>query len=77
MILDQVIHLSELKLPKGVELVAFAHGVEGHDSPVVSMHIPRIIEEEVVAPVAEEGAETAEGGEATTAQAADEAESKE
>lgn len=62
--LDQSLHLSELKLPSGVELVAFAHGVEGHDQTVVSLHIPRIIEEEVV-PVAAEG-EAAEGGEAAT-----------
>ncbi len=54
MLLDQTLHLSNLKLSKGVELVAFAHGVEGHDHPVVSVHIPRIIEEEVVEAVAEE-----------------------
>ncbi len=54
-VLDQTMHLSEIKLPKGVELVAFAHGVEGHDLPVVSLHIPRIIEEEE--PVVEAAAE--------------------
>jgi large subunit ribosomal protein L25 len=71
MILNQVIHLSELKLPKGVELVAFAHGVEGYDLPVVSMHIPRIIEEEVVVEEAAAEEAPAEGaeGEATTASA--------
>lgn len=62
--LDQSVHLSELKLPKGVELVAFAHGVEGHDQAVISIHIPKIIEEEVVEVVAEEGAE----GEAAAAE---------
>lgn len=62
--LDQSVHLSELKLPKGVELVAFAHGVEGHDQPVITIHIPKIIEEEVVEVVAEEGAE----GEAAAAE---------
>ena len=62
-VLDQSMHLSQLKLPKGVELVAFAHGVEGHDSSVVSLHIPRIIEEEE--PVA---AEAAEGAEAPAAE---------
>lgn len=79
MVLNQVIHLSDIKLPKGVELVAFAHGVEGHDLPVVSMHIPRMVEEEVIAP-AEEGAEgeTAEGAEnAPEAKAADEDSNKE
>ncbi len=70
LMLDQSVHLSELKLPKGVELVAFAHGAEGHDQSVVSIHIPRIIEEEVVEVAAEEtataeaatAAEGAEGG---------------
>lgn len=65
MVLDQTLHLTDLKLPKGVELVAFAHGVEGHDHPVISIHKPRIIVEEeiVVAPVeGEEGTEpTTEG----------------
>lgn len=56
MALNQSIHLSELKLPKGVELVAFAHGVEDHDQAVVSIHVPRVIEEEVVELVPEEGA---------------------
>ncbi len=55
--LDETLHLSNIKLPKGVELVAFAHGTEGHDLPVVSIHKPRIIEEEVA--LVEEG--TAEG----------------
>jgi large subunit ribosomal protein L25 len=36
--LDQSIHLSELKVPAGVELVMLAHG---HDIPVVSIHLPR------------------------------------
>lgn len=44
--LDQILHLSQLKLPKGVELVALAHG-QGpeHDHAVVSIHTPRAIEE--------------------------------
>lgn len=80
MILNQVIHLTDLKLPKGVELVAFAHGVEGHDLPVVSMHIPRIIEEVVEeAPAEEAAAEGAEGEEkaASDAKPAAEGEGKE
>jgi large subunit ribosomal protein L25 len=69
--LDETLHLSDLKLPEGVELVAFSHGVEGHDLPVVSIHKPRIIEEEVVeAPAAEgeaaDAAKTAEAGEAAS-----------
>jgi large subunit ribosomal protein L25 len=60
--LDDTLHLSHIKLPKGVELVAFSHGTEGHDLPVVSIHKPRIIEDDIVVPVAEEGA-AAEGEE--------------
>lgn len=51
--LDQSIHLSQLKLPKGVEIAAFLHGhAEEHDVAVVSIHLPRFVEE-VVAPVEE------------------------
>jgi large subunit ribosomal protein L25 len=59
--LDEVIHMSELKLPKGVELVELQHGEE-HDQPVVAIHVPKRqpIEEEET----EEAAEEAEGEEA-------------
>lgn len=40
--LNDIMHLSDLKLPKGVELVALAHG---DDKGVVSVHLPRIEEE--------------------------------
>ena len=40
--LNDILHLSDLKLPKGVELVALAHG---DDKPVISIHIPRVVEE--------------------------------
>lgn len=43
--LDDVLHLSHLKLPKGVEIVALGLG-EDHDGPVVSIHEPRAAEEE-------------------------------
>ncbi len=72
MALDQTLHLTDLKLPKGIELVAFAHGVEGHDHPVVSIHIPRTIEEEVVEAVGEE-AEATEAAEGETTEASAEA----
>ena len=38
-----IIHLTELKLPEGVALVALSHGGEpaDHDSAVVSIHAPR------------------------------------
>jgi large subunit ribosomal protein L25 len=38
--MDQVIHLSDLKLPKGVTIAALAHG-EDHDLPVAAIHKPR------------------------------------
>ncbi len=42
--LNQLLHLSDLKLPQGVELVDLAHG---NDKAVVSIHIPRaeVVEE--------------------------------
>ncbi|MDH1265330.1 50S ribosomal protein L25/general stress protein Ctc [Pseudomonas sp. GD03944] len=40
---DQTVHLSDIKLPKGVELVALAHG---SDLPVASIHMPRVRAEE-------------------------------
>lgn len=57
MVLDATLHLSDIKLPKGVEIVALAHGTE-NDQPVVSIHIPRVIEEET--PIEEVAAETEE-----------------
>lgn len=46
------VHLSELKLPQGVSLVALSHGnVADHDTAVVSVHKPRgAAEEEEAAP---------------------------
>lgn len=56
-----VIHLSNLKLPSGVELPALAHGDEEHDHPVVTVYIPRAAVETEAAPAAEAAAEGAEG----------------
>jgi large subunit ribosomal protein L25 len=55
MALDQTLHLSQLKLPAGVEVVALSHGHKENDAAVVSVHLPRRIEEEpsVVAEIAE------------------------
>ena len=39
-----VVHLSDLKLPKGVEVLALKHGEE-HDSAVVSMHVRKVAAE--------------------------------
>lgn len=50
--LDETWHLSDLKLPKNVELTSLAHGKEG-DHPVVAIHKPLVSQE---AP-AEEAAE--------------------
>jgi len=43
--LDGVLHLSDIKLPEGVQIVALSHGNE-HDLPVGSMHLPRAALEE-------------------------------
>lgn len=49
--LDQIVHLSDLNVPAGVELVSLAHG---SDLPVASIHLPRI-REEAADGAAEEG----------------------
>ncbi|KMQ75251.1 50S ribosomal protein L25/general stress protein Ctc [Marinobacter subterrani] len=38
--MDQVVHLSDLKLPNGVKIAALLQG-EDHDLPVVAIHKPR------------------------------------
>ncbi len=43
--LDSTVHLSDLKLPEGVESIELQHGEE-HDQPVASIHVPRAIVEE-------------------------------
>lgn len=56
------VHLSELKLPEGVEIVELSHGEE-HDLPVVSIVASRagsVEEEEEAAPEAGEGEAAAE-----------------
>ena len=55
--MDTIIHLTDIQLPAGVEMVELSHG-EGHDQSVVSIHMPRGGKE------AEEGEEGEEGGEA-------------
>ena len=59
------LHLSDIKLPEGVEIVALTHG-EGHDLPAVSVHAPKGGgEEDEDAPVeaAAAGGEEESGGE--------------
>jgi len=50
--LGHSLHLSDIKMADGVELVQLAHG-ESHDLPVVSIHKPRAAVEEVEEVVAE------------------------
>lgn len=55
--MNDAIHLSDLKLPKGVELVDFMHGnIEEHNKMVANLHAPHIIQEPIPteAPVATE-----------------------
>ena len=66
--MDETFHMSDMKVPEGVELVELALG-EGHDQTVAAIHMPRAAkeEDEVVeaageeeageAPAAEEGGE--------------------
>jgi large subunit ribosomal protein L25 len=39
--LDQVLHLSDIKLPTGVALTQLAYG-EDHDQPIVAVHAPKV-----------------------------------
>jgi large subunit ribosomal protein L25 len=59
--LNDILHLSDIKLPKGVELVALLHN---NDQPMVSLHLPRIeeepVEEPTEAPVASDVPATAQ-----------------
>jgi large subunit ribosomal protein L25 len=61
--LGDLLHLSDLKMPDGVELVAFSHGDDPaeHDASIASVHTARMAGDEIV----EEGVESEEeGGEA-------------
>lgn len=48
---NQTIHLSDLKLPKEVEIVALTYG---EDKPIATVYVPRAVVEEETAPVATE-----------------------
>ncbi len=62
--LGQSLHLSDIKAPDGVTLVALAHGEES-DSAIVSVFRPRVIEEEeAAAEAAADAAEAEEGADA-------------
>ncbi len=50
--LGEILHLSQITLPEGVEILALTHGDE-HDAPVVTISAPKVVEEEdTEAPVA-------------------------
>jgi len=38
--LDQIVHMSDIKLPKGVDIVELSHG-EGHDQPIAAIHLAK------------------------------------
>jgi large subunit ribosomal protein L25 len=62
--MDQVVHLSDLKLPKGVTIAALTHG-EDHDLPVAAIHKPRAakVEEDEDTEESEEPEKKAKKGE--------------
>lgn len=41
MVMGQILHISDLVLPAGVDSVALAHGAD-HDLPVVAIHRPKV-----------------------------------
>lgn len=58
--LNESVHLSQLKAPHGVEFLALSHG---DDATIAAIHLPRVVEEEVVEEVtSEETSEETEGG---------------
>ena len=57
--LGDIVHLSNLKLPKGVTVPALAQGAD-HDLPVANVHAARVAVESEDAPAADEGEESAE-----------------
>jgi len=78
--LDDMLHISDIKLPEGVEIPQLAQGPE-NDRPIVSIHIikaaPIEEEEEAEALEGEEGAVAAEGEEAPAAEGEPEGDSEE
>ena len=65
--LDEMLHLSDIKLPEGVEIPELAQGPE-HDHAIVSIHVIKVVEiEEEVDEEAVEGEEGAAEGEEGTA----------
>lgn len=64
--LDEIIHLTQVKVPKNVEIMLLAHGDDqAHDHAVASIHMPRVSEEpeEEIQAEGKEAAEPKEAGE--------------
>ncbi|MFO7706270.1 MAG: 50S ribosomal protein L25/general stress protein Ctc [Halopseudomonas sp.] len=60
--LGSIVHLSDLKLPKGVSILALAQGAD-HDLPVANVHAPRVmsdVEDSTAIEPTAEGEESAE-----------------
>lgn len=80
--IGDAIHLSDIRFPEGVESYAIAHGGDAQ-APVVSVHMPRVAEEEEMREeeellaAAEAGAEKGEGAEKEEMPGKDEDEEKE
>ena len=64
--IGQILHISDIVLPKGVESVSLSHG-EGHDLPIFTINKPKEeveeVEDTVEAPEGEGEGEEEEGGE--------------
>jgi large subunit ribosomal protein L25 len=58
--LNEMLHLSDINVPEGVEIVELSHG-EGHDQPIVNIHIIKVVEIEEPELEAAEGEEAADG----------------
>jgi len=71
--LNQIFHLSDIKLPEGVSLVALTHG---HDQPVVAVNPPRAEEIDVPAEAATPAAEVPATAQAEPAKVEGEGEAK-
>jgi len=65
--LNQSVHLSDIKLPEGVEITSLTHG--GDDLAVVAITAVKVVEEEVAPVAAEAAAAPAEGAAAAAAPA--------
>lgn len=59
--LNDIVHLTDLQLPAGVELVELLHG-ESHDQAVASIHMPRAAKEETAVEGGEEAGAEPEAG---------------